>query len=79
MKDLLRDWFSRPDLGDFNTQQQIIVLKVSSVLALFAGFFLGLRNAVVGFNHLAFFLFVLAGVSALSLWFIRNKFNLQKT
>jgi len=72
MMDTLKRLFSPPDLGDYNTRQQKIILQASSLTALFAGFLLGLKNASVGFSHLAFSLFILAGASALSLWFIRH-------
>ena len=72
MMDMISRFFSPPDLGGPHTEQHRIVLRAFSVVALLAGFILGLKNASAGFNHLALSLFILSGVSMLSLWLIRH-------
>lgn len=64
--------FSPPHLGSHDTEQQVLILQLSSVFTLVIGLLLGLTNIRFGFSNLAFSLFLLAGVSAYSLWSIRR-------
>ena len=68
----LKRLFSPPHLGSHDTEQQILILRVSSVSTLVFGLVLGLINVRYGFLNLAFFLFLMAGVSAYTLWSIRG-------
>ena len=69
----LKRLFSPPHLGSHDTEQQILILRVSSVSTLVFGLVLGLINVRYGFLNLAFFLFLMAGVSAYTLWSIRGR------
>jgi PAS domain S-box-containing protein len=68
----LKRLFSPPHLGSHDTEQRILILRVSSVSTLVFGLVLGLINVRYGFLNLAFFLFLMAGVSAYTLWSIRG-------
>lgn len=70
--DTLKNLFSPPHLGGQDTEQQKTILQISSIAALLAGLFLGLVNTYRGFNHLGLSLFILAGVSAFTLWSIQR-------
>lgn len=70
--DTLEHLFSPPYLGSHDTEQRIIILRISSVVTLVSGLLLGVVNSFAGVDHLGFSLFLLAGVSIFSLWSIRR-------
>jgi PAS domain S-box-containing protein len=70
--DLINRLFSPPDLGSRNLAQKKFIVRVSAATTLVIGLLLGLLDAYNGFNLLAITLFILAGVSVLSLWYVRQ-------
>ena len=64
--------FSPPQLGNRDREHKKIILQTSAFMALIAGLVLGVTDALTGFAALSFALFLLAGVSAFSLWSVRQ-------
>jgi len=72
MKKTGKRLFSPPNKGSLSTEQQILILRVSSASTLLIGLLLGLANVRAGFTILGFSLFLLSGVSIYTLWSIRH-------